>query len=95
MTKPSQWFLYAPVAALPLLAAVVLNTPAMQQNLLERADGNLRKAGLHWAKLVISGRDAAVGGDAPNAEEIGRAVEAVANTYGVRLVRSGARVVQP
>ena len=93
--RPSKWLLYAPVAALPLLAAWVINTGPLQRDILERASADLKSQGAGWARLGISGRDVEVAGDAASAEAIDAAVKAVAGTYGVRAVASGARVVAP
>ena len=93
--RPSKWLLYAPVSALPLLAAWVINTEPLQQDILDRAAASLKSAGADWAKISLSGRDAEIAGDAKSAGDIEAAIKAVAGTYGVRLVESGARVVAP
>lgn len=93
--RPKKWFLYSPVAILPLIAAWALNTPTVVGSLTQQAGDALKGAGADWAKLTMDGRDATVAGDSPSQEQLDAAVKAVAGTYGVRLVQAAARVVPP
>ena len=93
--RPTKWLLYAPIAALPLLAAYVLNGQTVQDDIARRAAENLKATGADWAKLTVNGRDAKVAGDSPTQARIDVAIAAVAATYGVRRVEAGARVVPP
>jgi outer membrane protein OmpA-like peptidoglycan-associated protein len=93
--RPQKWLLYAPLAVLPFLAAWILNSKPLQQDIAARVAANLVIAESGWAKTAIAGRDAVLLGDAPSAEAMQRAIQAVAGTFGVRRVDSKARVVEP
>ncbi|NJO33167.1 MAG: OmpA family protein [Rhodospirillales bacterium] len=80
---------------LPLLAAFVIGTRGLTEDITERAFKNVTAAGGDWATVTWDGRDAAISGDAPSQEAIDNAVAAVAETYGVRRIASSARVVAP
>ena len=91
--RPQKWLLYAPLAALPFLAAWAVNTRPMLLDLTERVTASLAQSS--WAKAKLDGRDVKLSGDAPSAEAIGEAVRLAAATSGVRRVESVARVVEP
>ena len=91
--RPSKWIKYAPVAALPLLAAWALNTNSMQQDVLSRSAEGLKAAGAEWAKVALDGRDATLSGDSLTQASIDAAVKSVAGTYGVRRVEVRAKVL--
>ncbi|MCB1377885.1 MAG: hypothetical protein KDK89_05890, partial [Alphaproteobacteria bacterium] len=93
--RPRKWLLYAPVAILPFLAALVLNGSAVLEDVAVRAQNSLFAAKADWAKLTFDGRDARLTGEAPNDEAADAAVAAVAATYGVRRVEGIIRVVPP
>src|SRR5882672_3422668 len=93
--RPSKWVLYAPVAALPLLAALFINGRTVHQDLVDRAASALMKGGDGWASLTVEGRDATISGEAPSAEAVDQAVKIVAGIHGIRLVESATRVVPP
>ncbi|MBI3674013.1 MAG: hypothetical protein HY245_11480, partial [Rhizobiales bacterium] len=92
--RPSKWILYAPVAALPLLAALMINGNSVQQDLLNRGEAALKAAGATWAKLSISGRDATLTGEAASDDDAKAAARVAAATHGIRLVKQ-AVVIKP
>lgn len=92
--NPRKWLLWAPLAALPLLAAYWLNSDGLERKLAEAAGANLSTIKSDWAKLSFDGRDALLVGDAPGRKAIDEAVKAVAGTEGVRHVdAASAKVV--
>ncbi|TMJ35314.1 MAG: hypothetical protein E6G89_18830 [Alphaproteobacteria bacterium] len=92
--NPRKWLLWAPLAALPLLAAYWLNSNGLERKLFEAAGENLSTIKADWAKLSFDGRDARLEGDAPGRKAIDEAVKAVAGTEGVRRVdATSAKVV--
>ena len=88
--RPAKWILWAPLAALPFLAAWWLNTGSLESSLGESAGASLKSAGADWAKVEMDGRDALLSGDAPGRNPIDQAVEAVADVYGIRRVDASA-----
>lgn len=93
--RPSKWVIYAPVALLPFLAALVLEGRSLQTEILNRVTQSLSSAGTTWAKPAVDGRDVILSGDAPSAEQIDAAIAAAVGTPGVRLVDSTARIASP
>jgi outer membrane protein OmpA-like peptidoglycan-associated protein len=93
--RPGKWLVWTPIALLPLLAAFVIGTRGVTEDITLRAFQNVTAAGGDWAAVTWNGRDAAIAGDAPNQEAIDKAVAALSETYGVRRVASTARVVAP
>ena len=93
--RPSKWVLYAPVAVLPLLAAVFLQGRGLQDDIATRVTANLSSAGIDWAKAGVQGRDVQLAGDAPSADQVDAAIATSLSTYGVRRVVSIMRVVEP
>lgn len=92
--NPRKWLLWAPLAALPLLAAYWLNSNGLEHKLAEAAGANLSSIKADWAKLSFDGRDAVLEGNAPGRKAIDEAVSAVAGTAGVRRVdAASAKVV--
>lgn len=92
---PSKWVVYAPVAALPLLAALFIQGKSLQTGLSDRVWMQLAEKGADWAKVEIAGRDITLSGDAPFQTHLDAAIETAEKTYGVRRVISKARVVEP
>jgi outer membrane protein OmpA-like peptidoglycan-associated protein len=88
--RPAKWILWAPLAALPFLAAWWLNSGSLESKLTESAGARLKSAGADWAKVEVDGRDALLAGDAPGRSLIDEAVKAVAGTYGIRRVDASA-----
>ena len=84
--RPSKWILWAPLAALPLLAAWWLNTPSLENKLADEAAAVLKSAGADWADVEIDGRDALLSGDAPGRNPIEAAAKAVGEISGIRRV---------
>ena len=93
--RPSKWILYAPVAILPLLAALFVNGGAVHDDLSRRAGAALKAAGADWASVSVEGRDARVSGDAPSDAAVETGVRAVAGTHGIRRTETATRVVPP
>ena len=58
--NPRKWLLWAPLAALPLLAAYWLNSNGLERKLFEAAGENLSTIKADWAKLSFDGRDSEV-----------------------------------
>ena len=54
--RPRKWLLYAPVAILPFLAALVLNGSAVLEDVAVRAQNSLFAAKADWAKLTFDAR---------------------------------------
>jgi outer membrane protein OmpA-like peptidoglycan-associated protein len=84
--NPRKWLLWAPLAALPLLAAYWLNSDRLERRLTQASGANLATIKADWAKLSFDGRDALLEGNAPGRKAIDDAVKAVAGTAGVRRV---------
>lgn len=85
--NPRKWLLWAiPMAGLPLLAALWLNSKGIEAKLTETAGASLSTAKADWAKVTFNGRDGLLAGDAPGRIAIDEAVKAVAGTAGVRRV---------
>jgi outer membrane protein OmpA-like peptidoglycan-associated protein len=93
--RPGKWLIWTPIALLPLLAAFVIGTRGLTEDVTERAFKNIAAAGGDWAQVTWDGRDAMIAGDAPSQDAIDKAIAAVADTYGVRRVSSSARIVAP
>jgi outer membrane protein OmpA-like peptidoglycan-associated protein len=92
--NPRKWLLWAPLAALPLLAAYWLNSDGLERRLAQTSGANLATIKADWAKLSFDGRDALLEGNAPGRKAIDDAVKAVAGTAGVRRVdATSAKVV--
>jgi outer membrane protein OmpA-like peptidoglycan-associated protein len=92
--RPGRWLLWAaPVVTLTGLAAVSLNTPALDKDIAARVAAALAASGNGWAKPTFNGRDASLTSDAPSQEAVDAVIEILNNTYGVRTVHSAARVV--
>ena len=94
--RPGKWLLWAPpMVALTSLAAHVLNSGALHKDISARTAEQLFAVGANWAVATFDGRDVTLIGDAPSQQAIDSAVKAVAGTYGVRTVTTGARIVVP
>lgn len=92
--NPRKWLYWVPLAGLPLLAALWLNSAATEGKLTEAGRASLAGIKADWATLSFDGRDARLEGSAPGRRAIEDAVKAVAGTEGVRLVdASSTRVV--
>jgi outer membrane protein OmpA-like peptidoglycan-associated protein len=83
------------LAVLPFLGAWWFGTPSLEQDLQDSALSAAKSGGLGWARIEVSGRDAAISGEAPDEAAIAAAVEAVAGTYGIRRATSLATVAPP
>ncbi len=94
--RPGKWLLWAPpMVALTTLAAHMLNTGSLRKDISARTTEQLFAVGANWAAPTFDGRDVTLTGDAPSQQAIDSAVKAVAGTYGVRTVTTGARIVVP
>ena len=82
----SKWFIYAPVAIMPLLAGAMIGGKLMQSDLVARGSAALSAAESGWASLVIDGRDARISGEAPDEAAVARAVAALSGVWGIRKV---------
>ena len=94
--RPGKWLPWAlPMVIMTTLAAHMLNTGALNRDISARTKEQLFAIGANWAVPSFDGRDVTLGGDAPSQQAIDSAVKALAGTYGVRTVVSGARIVAP
>ncbi len=95
--RPTKWVPWALLGAgLPLLAAYVINTKGLTENINARAatalSANEQTA---WAKIESHGRDFVLQGTAPSQEAVDAAVKSVTSTYGVRTLANTVQVVEP
>lgn len=65
-----------------------LQRPAIESDLSRRTQQVLEEAGLDWATVSFSGRDAIVSGRAPDEATPRKALQAVRSVWGVRVVRA-------
>ncbi|QIG51089.1 OmpA family protein [Nordella sp. HKS 07] len=91
--NPRKWLYWAPLAVLPFLGALWLNSAPIERKLTEAAGASLSGIKADWAKLSFDGRDARLEGSAPGVRAVEDAVKAVAGTEGVRRVESSAAKV--
>lgn len=84
--NPRKWLYWLPLAALPFLGALWLNSGPIERKLTDAAGASLSTLKADWAKLSFDGRDARLEGDAPGLRAIEEAANAVAGTQGVRRV---------
>lgn len=86
MSQPKKWFIgLVPVAGLLLAAGAMRQTP-VETDLTARGSAKLAEAGLDWAKVVMSGRDAVIIGEAPDPNLRSLAISAADRTFGIRNV---------
>ena len=90
--QPSKWIQLAAVGAgLPFLAAAVIQTNSLVQDVSTRA-----MAAAGGANVVFDGRDAKLSGEIASQDALDAATKAVAGTYGVRTVdASGLKIAPP
>jgi len=74
-------------------AAVQIEHLKIERDLSSRAKGALASAGLNWAEVSLSGRDAFLSGRASEDDEPARALQVVHDTWGVRVVDNGAGLI--
>lgn len=87
-----------PWAILPLglgAAALLFNSGSLENELKAAAESQLSSGGAGWAAVSMDGRDAKLSGEAPEQDDIARAAQLVAGTYGVRRVDSSGVTVAP
>src|SRR5262249_20731673 len=85
--NPRKWVLWAiPMAGLPLLAALWVNSKGIEGKLAQAAGASLSAARADLAQVTVSGRDVQIEGDAPGRIAIDEAAKTVAGTPGVRRV---------
>ena len=84
--RPLRWLWGLPVLALVGAIALFGELPYIQKDLGARSVSALQVAGLDWAKVSFDGRDAKVTGSATTEQEQQAVLDAVKNTYGVRIV---------
>ena len=68
--NPGKWLLWAPVALLPLLGALWISRPSVEQQLADAAKANLSQVKADWAKVSVEGRDALIEGDAKTPHQV-------------------------
>ena len=86
--RPQQWLIYSPVTILPLLAALVLEGPALQARVETGVRASLAEAGGDWVKAEVRLRDVRLRGEAPSAKAREALVAAVKAAAGVRHVNA-------
>lgn len=92
--NPSYWLLgLIPIALLSWLA-VQLEHEGIEADLGRRAQDTLARKGLTWSVPVFAGRDAALTGRASDDNEPTRAVAAIRDTWGVRVVQNRAELLE-
>lgn len=84
--RPLRWLWGLPVLALVGAIALFGELPYIQKDLGARSVSALQVAGFDWAKVSFDGRDARVTGSATTQQEQQAVLDAVKNTYGVRIV---------
>ena len=84
--RPLRWLWGLPVLALVGAIALFGELPHVQKDLRARSASALQAAGFDWAKIDFDGRDARVTGSATTEQEQQAVLDAVKNTYGVRIV---------
>ncbi len=81
------------MAGLPALAASWISSPALWEEIQQRATASLgENSGL---KVEMDGRDAFISGDAASRERLDAAVRAVSSTFGVRRVDASRTAIAP
>jgi hypothetical protein len=89
MDQRSLVMLGAGIWGLIALAAIYFGVDWIERDLTTRTRAELAGAGLGWASVSYSGRDATLGGVAPGDDARTRALELVESLRGVRAVRFG------
>lgn len=69
------------------ILSIVLAGGWIEDNLAKESLDELKAAGQEWASIEMSGRDATLSGDAPDADAAKTAVGVVSDVWGVRVVR--------
>lgn len=93
MVQPRKWVLgLVPLAVLVLIAGF-WHQGRVEQDLMARASASLAAAKLDWAKLTLSGRDAALIGEAPSPEARALAVAATDRVFGLRQVQDRSSIL--
>ncbi len=91
--NPLRWLL----GILPILllagVAVFSERARIEKDLAERTQQTLNASGLGWASATFDGRDGVLSGLAPEEAEPGRAADTATRTFGVRIVRNDARLI--
>ncbi len=87
MPSPIRWFLGLIPLAILLLVAGTMRQPAVESDLGTRGQASLASAGLDWARVEITGRDALLKGEAPAPEARLAARDNAERVFGLRLVR--------
>jgi OmpA-OmpF porin, OOP family len=86
MRLPESWR----AGLIPLCAVFLVSAwwmqPAIEADLAARGTSGLAAAGLEWARIEISGRDARVLGEAPSPDSRALAVAAADRVFGIREV---------
>ncbi|OYU49126.1 MAG: hypothetical protein CFE31_07050 [Rhizobiales bacterium PAR1] len=94
MMQPRKWVAgLLPLGAIFLIAAGWMQA-SVEADLTKRGVAGLSAAGLDWAKVELSGRDARVTGEAPSPDSKALAIAAADRVFGIRYV-SDAMTVLP
>ena len=90
--RPLRWLAFLPLAALPLLAAIVTEQQRLERTIAADVAAALAAAGQGWAKPMVSGRDVEIRGVSPDRAASDAARRVTAAVFGVRRVdmRTGA-----
>lgn len=93
MMQPRKWIAgLLPLGAIFLIAAGWMQ-PTVEADLTKRGVAGLSAAGLEWAKVELSGRDARVMGEAPSPDSKALAVAAADRVFGIRYVTDAMTVL--
>lgn len=69
------------------ILTIVLAGGWIEDDLTARANDDLKAVGgLEWASVTLDGRDATLSGNAPDADSAKKALDVVAEVWGIRVV---------
>ncbi|MEM8973813.1 MAG: OmpA family protein [Pseudomonadota bacterium] len=91
-TSRVRWFWGLPAIAIIWLMAWQFEQPRMAEDLKVRAESALRQAGVDWAFVVMSGRNAQLVGEAVAKQEQHLAERIVGKVYGIAAVQNSSQL---
>ena len=91
-TSRIRWYWGLPAIAIIWLIALQVEQPRMTEELKVRSESALRQAGVDWAFVVMSGRDARLVGEAVAEQEQHLAHRIVGNVWGISGVENASRL---
>ncbi len=93
-TSRVRWYWGLPIVAIIWLMALQIEQPRMTSGLKAQSETALRQAGVDWAFVVMSGRDARVVGEAVAEQEQHLAQRIVGNVWGISTVENASRLAE-